>query len=49
LGYFATRIAGFSPLWGRLLSKLFRVLRVNETPIPLNFGDLITAYALKTA
>ena len=47
LGYFATRIGGFSPLLGRLLSKLFRVLRVNEMPVPLNFGDLVTAYALK--
>jgi SAM-dependent methyltransferase len=48
LGYFATRIAGFSPLLGRLLNKLFRVLRVNELPIPLNFDDLVTAYTLKT-
>jgi 2-polyprenyl-3-methyl-5-hydroxy-6-metoxy-1,4-benzoquinol methylase len=48
LGYFATRIGGFSPLLGRLLSKVFRWLRVNEMPVPLNFGDLVTAYALKT-
>ena len=47
LGYFATRIGGFSPLLGRLLSKVFRVLRVNEMPVPLNFGDLVTAYAVK--
>ena len=47
LGYFATRIGGFSPLLGRLLSKVFRVLHVNEMPVPLNFGDLVTAYALK--
>ena len=48
LGYFATRIGGFSPLLGRLLSKVFRWLRVNEMPVPLNFGDLVTAYAVKT-
>ena len=47
LGYFATRISGFSPVVGRLLSKLFRLTRLNEMPVPLNFGDLVTAYALK--
>lgn len=48
LGYFATRIGGFSPLLGRLLSKLFRLTHLNEMPVPLNFGDLVTAYAIKT-
>lgn len=48
LGYFATRIGGFSPPLGRLLGKLFGALRLNETPVPLNFGDLVTAYAIKT-
>ncbi len=48
LGYFATRIGGFSHLLGRLLGGAFRVLHVREVPIPLNFGDLFTAYALKT-
>ncbi|HSD83228.1 MAG TPA: class I SAM-dependent methyltransferase [Anaerolineae bacterium] len=48
LGYFATRIAGFSPLAGRLLGGLFRLLHLNEMPMPLNFGDLVTAYAIKT-
>ncbi len=48
LGYFATRIGGFSPLLGRFLSKLFRLTRLHEMPVPLNFGDLVTAYALKT-
>lgn len=47
LGYFATRIGGFSPLLGRLFGRLFRLLRLHETPIPLNFGDLVTAYAMK--
>ncbi len=48
LGYFATRIGGFSPLMGRLLGRLFRVLHLSEMPVPLNFGDLVTAYAIKT-
>ena len=47
LGYFATRIGGFSPLLGRLLGQVFRLLHVKELPIPLNFGDLVTAYAIK--
>ena len=48
LGYFATRIGGFSPLLGRLLGRLFGTLHLKEVPVPLNFGDLVTAYALKT-
>jgi SAM-dependent methyltransferase len=48
LGYFATRIDGFSPLLGRLLGRVFRLSRVSELPVPLNFGDLVTAYAIKT-
>lgn len=47
LGYFATRIGGFSPAVGRLLARIFRGLHLSEQPIPLNFGDLFTAYALK--
>jgi 2-polyprenyl-3-methyl-5-hydroxy-6-metoxy-1,4-benzoquinol methylase len=48
LGYFATRIGGFSPLLGRLLGGLFKLLHLRQVPIPLNFGDLFTAYAIKT-
>ncbi len=48
LGYFATRVAGYSPLLGQLLGRLFRWLRLSELPVPLNFGDLVTAYAIKT-
>jgi 2-polyprenyl-3-methyl-5-hydroxy-6-metoxy-1,4-benzoquinol methylase len=47
LGYFATRIGGFSPALGRMLGGLFGALRLRQTPIPLNFGDLVTAYAIK--
>jgi SAM-dependent methyltransferase len=48
LGYFATRIGGFSRLLGRALGGMFRALHVREVPVPLNFGDLFTAYAFKT-
>jgi SAM-dependent methyltransferase len=48
LGYFATRVAGYSPLLGKLLARLFRVLHLSELPVPLNFGDLVTAYAIKS-
>jgi hypothetical protein len=27
---------------------VFRLLRMNEVPVPLNFGDLVTAYAIRT-
>ncbi len=47
LGYFATRIGGYSSSLGRLLGGLFRMLHLREMPIPLNFGDLFTAYAIK--
>ena len=47
LGYFATRIGGFSPFLGRLLGRLFRVFHLRQVSIPLNFGDLFTAYAIK--
>ena len=47
LGYFATRISGFSPLLGKLLGGVFKALHLRQVPIPLNFGDLFTAYAVK--
>jgi ubiquinone/menaquinone biosynthesis C-methylase UbiE len=48
LGYFATRIGGLlGPPLGRALGGLFRLLRLSETPIPINLGDLVTAHALK--
>ena len=48
LGYFATRIGGFNSFLGKALGGLFRLLRLSEVPVPLNFGDLVTAYAVKT-
>jgi len=48
LGYFATRVGGLigRPA-GRVLGGLFKTLRLSEVPIPINLGDLVTAYALK--
>jgi SAM-dependent methyltransferase len=48
LGYFATRVGGLlgQPA-GRALGGIVRLLRLNRMPIPLNFGDLFTAYATK--
>ena len=48
LGYFATRVSGFSPFLGRKLARIFQTLRLSGQAIPLNFGDLFTAYALKS-
>ena len=49
LGYFATRIGGFSSVLGRAFGGLFRVLRLRQMAMPLNFGDLVTAYAIKAS
>jgi cyclopropane fatty-acyl-phospholipid synthase-like methyltransferase len=45
LGYLATRIGGLSKLLGRFFGAFFRILRIDSVSIPVNFGDLITAYA----
>ena len=48
LGYFATRVGGLlgQPA-GRVLGGLFRLLRLGQLPVPINLGDLFTAYATK--
>jgi hypothetical protein len=48
LGYFATRVGGLlgQPA-GRALGGLFKLLRLSQAPIPINLGDLFTAYAVK--
>ncbi len=48
LGYFATRLGGLlgQPV-GRAFGGLFKLLRLSQAAIPINLGDLFTAYALK--
>lgn len=48
LGYFATRVGGLmgQPV-GRVVSGLISALRLKQLPIPINLGDLFTAYAVK--
>lgn len=45
LGYLATRVAGLNPSLGRAASGLVNRLGLAEAAIPVNFGDLFTAYA----
>jgi len=47
LGYFATRVGGLlgQPV-GRAFGRLFKLLRLSQAPIPINLGDLFTAYAI---
>ena len=44
LGYLATRIGGLNGWLGRFFGALFRMLKVDSAAVPVNFGDLITAY-----
>jgi len=48
LGYLATRIGGISPRIGRITGTLVNALRLDRVAVPVNLGDLITAYAIKT-
>lgn len=45
LGYITSRIEGISRPVGRIFSSLIRKLGAGETTIPINFGDLMTAFA----
>ena len=45
LGYVATRIAGLNRPLGRLAQAIVYGLHLQETAVPLNFGDLFTIYA----
>ncbi len=49
LGYIATRVAGISRPIGRSMSWLINKLGLAEATIPINLGDLMTAYARKPA
>jgi len=45
LGYLATRVSGLSRQLGRLLEGAIDMMGLNSVMIPVNFGDLMTAYA----
>lgn len=47
LGYVATRVAGFHAGFGRIANTLIQRLGLAKVAIPLNFGDLVTAYAIR--
>jgi 2-polyprenyl-3-methyl-5-hydroxy-6-metoxy-1,4-benzoquinol methylase len=47
LGYFSTRVTALSPAVGRLFSFAINKVKLQQLPIPLNFGDLFTVYAKK--
>lgn len=46
-GYLATRVGGLNRHLGRLAYWLVEKLRLTETAVPVNFGDLFTVYARK--
>ncbi|MBE2200804.1 MAG: class I SAM-dependent methyltransferase [Anaerolinea sp.] len=46
-GYLATRVGGLNRRLGRLAYWLVEKLRLTETAVPVNFGDLFTVYARK--
>jgi SAM-dependent methyltransferase len=49
LGYIASRMKAFNERLGIPLAWLIEKLGASETTIPVNFGDLITAFARKSA
>jgi 2-polyprenyl-3-methyl-5-hydroxy-6-metoxy-1,4-benzoquinol methylase len=48
LGYLASRVGGLNGSLGHLVEWGVNRLNLAEMPIPINFGDLFTAYARKT-
>ena len=49
LGYIASRLGGMSRFMGRISSKMVRILGIQNKTVPVNFGDLITLVARKSA
>ena len=47
MGYLATRVQAFNNPLGRVAISLVRGLRLEETAVSINMGDLFTAYAQK--
>lgn len=47
LSYLGTRVAAWHRGLGRLVNGVIHGLRLGKTAVPINFGDLFTAYAQK--
>lgn len=47
LGYLVTRIKPFSSLIARGMSRLVAALGLKDKAVPINLGDLFTAFARK--
>ncbi|MFW5941589.1 MAG: class I SAM-dependent methyltransferase [Chloroflexota bacterium] len=45
LGYLATRLKALDDSLGRLAARMVSLLGAEQWPVPVNFGDLFTAYA----
>jgi ubiquinone/menaquinone biosynthesis C-methylase UbiE len=45
LGYIATRVSGLNRSLGRMVETAVAKLNVTQVALPINFGDLFTAYA----
>ncbi len=45
LGYLATRVGGMHPALGHVTEWIVSKLKLTETAVPVNFGDLFTIYA----
>jgi hypothetical protein len=47
LKYITTRLRPYSSFLADVVDNATKVMHIDEMPIRLNFGDLITAYAQK--
>lgn len=47
LGYLLSRLEPYGPRLASGLSRIARALRIEAQPVPINLGDLITAYGRK--
>ncbi len=48
LGYLATRVTGVSETLGKATTRLVNAFSLDDTAVPVNFGDLVTVYARRT-
>jgi 2-polyprenyl-3-methyl-5-hydroxy-6-metoxy-1,4-benzoquinol methylase len=49
LGYLASRVGGLNATLGRFVTTVVNGLRLRETAVPINFGDLFTVYARRNS